>query len=81
VQGKRVEHATLSYLLKRFGADVKRDFYANYRKSAKNAVSGKVFGEMGFEQVSEDDGVSLLVFRETRQIPDDKVVRIVAGLQ
>ena len=80
VQGKRVEHATLSYLLKRFGSEVKRDFYANYRKTAKNAVSGKVFDEMGFEQVSENDGVSLLVFPAMRPIPDDKVVSIMAEL-
>jgi hypothetical protein len=43
-------------------------------------VSGKVFDEMGFEWVSENDGGSLLVFPGTRPIPDDKVVSIVAEL-
>jgi FkbH-like protein len=80
VQAKRVEHAILTFLLQRFVSGPGNDFYANYRKTAKNAPSGKVFEEMGFEPGSENEGVSSLIFRRTREIPDDQIVRIVAQL-
>jgi FkbH-like protein len=80
VQAKRVEHAILTFLLQRFVSDTGNDFYANYRKTAKNAPSGKVFEEMGFEPAAENEGVSSLIFRRTREIPDDQIVRIVAQL-
>lgn len=76
IQSKRVEHAVLSFLLKRFVAGKKQDFYANYRKTSKNAPSGKVFEEMGFECVVENDGVSSLVFRHVREIPDDHIISV-----
>jgi FkbH-like protein len=78
VQGKRVEHAVLTFLLRRFASRDGADFYANYRRSARNAASGKVFEEIGFELASEKDGISVLVFRGTRDIPDDRIVTIVA---
>jgi len=78
VQAKRVEHAILSFLLRRFVSDGGKDFFANYRKTAKNAQSGRVFEEMGFEPADEKEEVPSLVFRRTRAIPDDQIVRIVA---
>lgn len=76
VQSKRVEHAILAFLLKRFAGDSRRDFYANYRKTTKNAPGGKVFEEVGFEFVSESEGVTSLVFRAERAIPDDQIVHL-----
>ncbi len=76
VQGKRVEHAVLSYLLHEYVLDKGVDFYANYRRSSKNANSGIVFQESGFEAVKEEDGVSLLVFRHGKLIPDDGVLTV-----
>jgi FkbH-like protein len=79
VQAKRVEHAILSFLLQRFAHNGK-DFFVNYRKTDKNAPSGKVFEEMGFEPVAGNAGGPSLIFRRTRAIPDDHIVRIVAEL-
>lgn len=76
IQGKRVEHAILSFLLKRFVSHKKLDFHANYRKTPKNAPAGRVFEEMGFELVAENDGVSDFVFRHDREIPDDQIVKL-----
>jgi FkbH-like protein len=76
IQSKRVEHAFITFLLKQFVASQSRDFLANYRKTAKNAPSGMVFSEMGFELVQETDGVLSLVFRKDRTIPDDGVIHI-----
>jgi FkbH-like protein len=75
IQSKRVEHAILAFLLKCFRGDSDRGFYANYRKTARNAPGGKVFEEVGFEVVSENEGVTSLVFRG-RDIPDDHIVEI-----
>lgn len=80
IQGKRVEHAVLSFLLKRFVSAKDQDFHANYRKTSKNAAAGKVFDELGFEPVAEDEGLSSLVFRRGREIHDDQVIRIGSSL-
>lgn len=79
VQSKRVEHAVLSYLLKRFVDGRGVDFQANYRKTAKNAPSGKVFEEMAFEPMAEEDGVTRLVFKRGNKILDDQVLTIDAS--
>ena len=75
-QGKRVEHAVLSFLLKRF-MPTRSQFYANYRRTPKNTPGGKVFEEVGFEQVAENNGVSSLLFGGTREIPDDRIVKVI----
>jgi predicted enzyme involved in methoxymalonyl-ACP biosynthesis len=76
VQGKRVEHAVLSCLLHEYVLNKGVDFYANYRRSSKNANSGMVFQEIGFEAVKEEGGVSLLVFRHGKLIPDDGILMV-----
>src|SRR5262249_55234596 len=76
VQAKRVEHAVLAFMLDRFAVGKHQDFLANFRRTAKNAPSGKVFDEMGFETVEEKDGVLFLVFRRGKPIPDDRIVKI-----
>lgn len=79
VQAKRVEHAVLVFLLKRFVSSRHQDFYATYRRTSKNAASGKVFEETGFERVADNEGVSSLVFRCGREIRDDQsVIKITA---
>jgi FkbH-like protein len=77
VQSKRVEHAFLGHVLRKFADRGRRDFFANYRKTDKNTPSGKVFEDVGFEVVGEEGGVLSLVFLKEREIPDDGIVRIV----
>jgi FkbH-like protein len=76
VQGKRVEHAVLSFLLKRFVSGKKQDLHANYRRTSKNAPGGKVFEEVGFEQTADNEGMLSLVFRHGREILDDQIIAI-----
>jgi len=76
VQAKRVEHAFLGFLLRRFVQGRKQNFHANFRRTSKNAQSGKVFEEMGFESLAESEGVMRLIFREGREISDDKIITI-----
>ncbi|MEP7242416.1 MAG: HAD-IIIC family phosphatase [Gammaproteobacteria bacterium] len=76
VQSKRVEHAFMTWLLRRYLRDAGWDVWANYRKTPRNAPSGRVFAEVGMEEVAETDGVTSLVFRRDRQVPDDGIVTI-----
>jgi predicted enzyme involved in methoxymalonyl-ACP biosynthesis len=78
IQSKRVEHAFLGFIIKKSIAETNKDFFANYRKTPRNAPSGKVFEDIGMEEVETRDGVSLLLFHRHREVPDDGVIRIVA---
>jgi FkbH-like protein len=77
VQSKRVEHAFLKHILHRYIAETGKDFLANYRRTPRNAPSGRVFEDVGMEELETVDGVTLLVFPKNKEIPDDRVVNIV----
>jgi FkbH-like protein len=77
IQGKRVEHTFLAHVIERFSGPDRRDFFANYRKTSKNAAHGRVFEEMGFEEIEAQDGVLSLVFRKDQPIPREAIIRIV----
>jgi FkbH-like protein len=75
VQAKRVEHAFLAFLLRKYNAGDAR-FSVNYRKTKKNAAHGRVFEELGFEPEGDGDGVTRLVFPEGHGILDEDIVTI-----
>ncbi len=77
IQSKRVEHAFLSHILRMYIHKSGKDFWANYRKTPRNAPSGKVFADLGMEEVGATDGVTSLAFRKNQTVPDDGVIRIV----
>ncbi|MFI5249262.1 MAG: HAD-IIIC family phosphatase [Gemmatimonadales bacterium] len=77
VQSKRVEHALLSYILRRYREPVVRDVYANYRKTSRNAPSGRVFDDVGFEAAGETDAGSSLIFHGTRDVPGDGIIEVI----
>ena len=77
IQGKRVEHAFLTYLLKKYISVRGSDFWANYRKTPRNAPSGEVFQDIGMDEKVEIAGVTSLVFPKTRPIPEDGIIHIV----
>jgi FkbH-like protein len=77
IQGKRVEHAFLGHVLQRFVGTEKRDFFANFRRTERNAAHGKVFEEIGFDVGGEQEGVLSLEFPKHRPTPQQDVVRIV----
>lgn len=76
IQSKRVEHAFVSYLVRKYGHDMGRDFFANYRKTPRNAPSGAVFADLGMQEVEVKDGVTSLLFPSNRELPDEGIVRI-----
>jgi FkbH-like protein len=78
IQSKRVEHAFLGYIIRNCIRESGKDFFAYYRKTPRNAPSGKVFADLGMEEVEVLDGVTSLIFRRNKEVPDDAVIRIVA---
>jgi FkbH-like protein len=77
VQSKRVEHAFLGHIIRKYIRESGGDFFANYRKTSRNAPSGQVFTDLGMKQVDLLDGVTSLVFPRNCEIPDDGVIKIV----
>jgi FkbH-like protein len=81
IQAKRVEHAFLTHLFKKYTRDGRFDFWADYRKTPRNAPSGQVFQDLGMEEVSDVDGLTSLLFRKDRQIHEDGIIRILEKVQ
>jgi FkbH-like protein len=77
IQSKRVEHAFLSYAIEKYAARGHGYFYADYRKTPRNAPSGQVFEDMGFKEKAVVDGVSQLVVERTSAAPADGIIQIV----
>jgi FkbH-like protein len=78
IQNKRVEHAFLAHLLHEYRQGGSPELWANYRKTERNAPQGRVFDDMGFLVEGEREGVTNLVFRRERPIPQNGVVKIIS---
>ena len=76
IQSKRVEHAFLASVIRRYISETGKDFYANYRKTSRNAMSGQVFGDLAMEQTETRDGVLSLRFPKEKEVPDDGVIEV-----
>ncbi len=77
IQSKRVEHAFLGGMIRRYIAETGKDFYANYRKTPRNAPSGEVFHDLSMEEMETRDGVQSLRFRKEREVLEDGVIEVV----
>lgn len=76
VQSKRVEHAFLAWVVGKYKSETGKDFYANYRKTPRNAMSGQVFADLGMEEIETLDGVSSLRFAQGKEVPEDGVIEV-----
>jgi FkbH-like protein len=76
VQSKRVEHAFLSHILRKYISGPKDSLFATYRETSRNAASIKVFADFGMEKMETVNGVTLTVFRGSKEIPDDGVIAV-----
>jgi predicted enzyme involved in methoxymalonyl-ACP biosynthesis len=72
-----VEHALLSHIIRKYTSDSRPDFHANYRKTPRNAPSGRVFEDIGFTERECRNGVSLLVVSGKKLDLDDGIIKIV----
>ena len=76
IQSKRIEHAFLGHIIQKYISQKGKDFLANYRKTPRNAPAGKVFTDLGMDEVGAADGITSLVFPAGRRMPDDEVITI-----
>jgi FkbH-like protein len=76
IQSKRVEHAFLAWLIRKYIAETNQDFHADYRKTSRNAASGQVFADLGMEEIEARDGVLKLTFAKTKTVPGDGVIDV-----
>lgn len=76
IQSKRVEHAFLTAVLKRHRLQGGGDFFADYRRTDRNAPSGAVFTDFGFAEQEIVDGVTKLLFPIDREVLDDSVIEV-----
>jgi FkbH-like protein len=76
IQSKRIEHAFLGHIIQKYISQKGKDFFANYRKTPRNAPAGKVFTDLGMDEVGAADGITSLVFPAGRRMPDDEVITI-----
>lgn len=76
VQSKRVEHAFLAFLIRKYIAESGKAFLANYRATERNAPSGRVFADLGMLETGILDGVSQLCFPRDQTPPDDGIIQI-----
>ena len=76
VQSKRVEHAFLAFIIRKYFQESEKDFLASYRKTGKNAPSGRVFTDLGMQEIENKDGVLLLSFPRNQTPPDDGIINI-----
>jgi FkbH-like protein len=76
VQSKRVEHAYLGFILRKYIGATGADFHANYRKTPRNLPSGQVFSDLGMREVGVENGVTDLLFPANQPVPDDEIIMI-----
>jgi FkbH-like protein len=77
VQSKRVEHAFLTHIIRKYMAITGKEFHANYRKTPRNAPSGRVFTDLGLHEEGVKDGISCLIFPLNRELPDDEIIDVI----
>jgi FkbH-like protein len=76
VQSKRVEHAFLSHILRKYITCPTDSLFVTCRKTSRNAPSMKVFADFDMAELETVDGVTLMVFRGNKDIPDDGVITV-----
>jgi len=76
IQGKRVEHAFVSHLVRAYRRAGRPAFQASYRKTKKNTPAGKVFDDLGFQSRGEIEGVTQLVLPAGVDLTEEGIVTI-----
>jgi predicted enzyme involved in methoxymalonyl-ACP biosynthesis len=81
IQGKRIEHAFLTFLLKKYLDSAEEilspsTFTVRYRPTKRNAASAQVFDDFKFQSVSEKNGIKWLSFAKGTPILDDQLVDV-----
>jgi FkbH-like protein len=76
IQMKRIEHAFLCYILKKYRERAVSAFSAVYCPTRRNSQCVAVFQDLGFEKVRMEDGRHIFVFNLGNTIPCEDVVTV-----
>jgi FkbH-like protein len=76
IQGKRVEHAFLSHIVKQYRHLASTTFSVDYRRTGKNAASGAVFTDLGFQVTGEHAGITRLELSPESAIREDAIIEV-----
>jgi len=76
VQGKRVEHAFLGFLLERLRERGATRLEALYRETARNREAGRVFSDLGFAELAPEGGARILGYELARGLPRQQLVQV-----
>lgn len=76
IQSKQIEHTFIRFLLRRYFSKDKKDFIANFRKTDRNAMAGRVFSELGFVETCVENGITILQYNYAPSLPADEFVEI-----
>jgi FkbH-like protein len=76
VQAKRIEHSLLNFLISKYAGEGARELIALWKKTSRNAPAGKVFGDLGFEEMGTIDGLTRLRVSDLSQPKMDGIVTV-----
>ncbi len=77
IQAKQIEHSFFTYQFETYKKLGRNSFYANYKPTQKNAQSGKVFFDVGFNVLDEKDGVQKLQYDLNQYIDEPAIMKVV----
>jgi len=76
IQMKRIEHAFLCYILRRYKQDAVPELSVIYRPTKTNSHCAKVFDDLGFEQKSQGKNREIFTFNFKNELPNEDIVTV-----
>lgn len=76
IQSKRVDHAFLTHVIRKFHQPGKQAFKVEYKESPKNTPSAQIFSDMGFIETDKDDQKSILSYPDDVELPTNNIVTV-----
>ncbi|MCH8952524.1 MAG: FkbH like protein, partial [Proteobacteria bacterium] len=76
IQMKRIEHAFLLHVLKKYRDAGARDFKVTFYETKRNAHNAKVFDDLGFRRSALGDGVDSFQFLFDREVPSEDIITV-----
>lgn len=74
IQSKRIEHAFLSFCLKKYLGE--KDFHVEFLKTDRNKFSAQVFEDLNFETLKITGSKHHLIFKKSKAIPEEKIIKV-----
>ncbi len=76
IQSKRVDHAFLTHVIRKYHDPESEGFKVEYRQSPKNTPSAQIFSDMGFIETDKLEDKSILSYPRDEQLPVNEIVTV-----